>query len=98
MNITNSNEFVLIMKSLAHPDRIKIICAIFNDSHNVTEIGRISGISQPSLSAHLRVIHSSGLISQYRKGKEIYYSIDDPKYIKMLDSISDIWCNDQDTS
>lgn len=98
IKIAHPKEFVKIMKALAHEDRIKIVCAIYNDSHNVTDIGKLSGILQPSLSAHLRVIHNSGLISQARKGKEIYYTITNPTYITMLKSISAIWCKNDNTS
>lgn len=41
----------------------------------VNEIVAQTGVSQPTVSHHLKVLRDAGLVTMRRKGKEIYYSL-----------------------
>jgi ArsR family transcriptional regulator len=41
------------------------------------------GASQPNISKHLQALCQGGLISRRRKGLNIYYSIADPRVLKL---------------
>jgi len=74
-------DIAAIAKVLAHPARVAILqyisaqnACICNDI--VAEIG----LSQPTISQHLQVIRSAGLIKGSFEGKSICYCLDVPRF------------------
>lgn len=70
-------------KSLGVPARHKIYGYLKeNDDVTVSELVGLVGLRQPTVSYHLRGMQSNGLLSSTKKGKEVYYSINEncPSY------------------
>ena len=42
---------------------------------SVSEIVAQMGVTQPTVSHHLKILRDAGLVSAERRGKEIYYSL-----------------------
>ena len=67
-----SNLFSL----LSHPIRIKILWLLKKKkSLNVHEIQKELDISQSNVSQHLSLLRTNKLVTEERKGKEVYYSL-----------------------
>ena len=64
-----------ILKALGHPVRLLIIKTLLRSHCNVTNLEKISGLSQSGVSQHLRILRLSGIIDPERVGKEICYHI-----------------------
>ncbi|MCL5990258.1 MAG: metalloregulator ArsR/SmtB family transcription factor, partial [Candidatus Thermoplasmatota archaeon] len=78
-----------IARALSNPERTMIIEVLASGTHNVGSIVKSTGISQSKVSTHLSELHSVGLVSSHRSGREIRYSlIPEP-----LESYS-IWLDD----
>ncbi len=57
--------------------RIKILCALFEQERNVTEICELVGMSQSAISHQLRLLKQADLVTSRREGKTMIYSLAD---------------------
>ena len=78
----------VMLRQLAHPDRLRII-EILEDTKEapVHEIMTTSGLPQSAASQHLTQMKRVGLLNSARRGKEVWYSIADPRSLTILDCI-----------
>ncbi len=76
-----SNLFSL----LSHPLRIKILWWLKKKkSLNVHELQKELNISQSNVSQHLSILRTNKLVTEERKGKEVYYSLTASKKISKV--------------
>lgn len=75
----------LIFQTLADYNRLGIIRLICENETSVGEIVKVTRLSQPLVSHHLRVLKDSGILGTKRKGPFIFYYIRDKK---ILDAIN----------
>ena len=66
-------------KALADPVRVQILQLLREARAEVCQcdLQPLFGISQPTLSHHLKKLHAAGLIEVERRGKWAYYAIDE---------------------
>ena len=64
-----------LLKTLANPDRLILLCQLSLGEHCVSELEDLLGIQQPTLSQQLAVLREAGAVSTRREGKQIFYSI-----------------------
>ena len=74
MNILKNMTKVL--KALADENMIKIL-HLLNEKKDlcVCEIREVIGLSQPTISSHLKLLENSGLVTYRKDGKWVNYSI-----------------------
>ncbi|MEK7576140.1 MAG: metalloregulator ArsR/SmtB family transcription factor [Patescibacteria group bacterium] len=58
---------------LADQTRIRIIDAIKKEQTNVSFLAQAIGLTQPTISYHLKMLDSAGFITKERRGRETYY-------------------------
>lgn len=63
-------------KALSDPTRRKILELLQDQEMNAGEIANHFHMTKPSISHHLSILKSSGLIIDERKGQNIDYSLD----------------------
>jgi len=61
--------------ALGNKERLKIVSALKDNDHCVCELEAILDKSQPSISHHLRILESVGLIRSFKKGKFTHYDL-----------------------
>lgn len=77
-------ENVEKMKVLAHPVRYSIIAILtINKKMTVTEIYEELGLRQAAISNHLKLLHTSHMLTSRKSGKNIYYSVNKKTFNKM---------------
>ena len=64
-----------LMKALANPDRLMLLCQLSQGEHNVGELEAALGITQPTLSQQLTVLREEALVSTRREGKHVFYRL-----------------------
>ena len=79
---------------LANPDRLLLLCQLSQGEKCVGGLEELVGVYQPTLSQQLGVMRKQGLVSTRREGRQIYYSIKDPKVLAVLDNLYDLYCSD----
>lgn len=73
-----------LMKVLANPDRLLLLCQLAQGELRVGELEARLGIVQPTLSQQLGVLREEGLVATRREGKSIYYRIASPQALAVM--------------
>ncbi|MDQ5845803.1 MAG: metalloregulator ArsR/SmtB family transcription factor [Acidobacteriota bacterium] len=68
-----------ICKAFAHPGRLQILDLLGESERGVSELQEALGISKTSLSQHLSILKSAGVLATRREGKQIYCSLAMPE-------------------
>jgi len=78
-----------MFKALSDPTRLKII-NLLTESQNlcVGVIAEKTGMSQPAISQHLKVLKTAGLLDAKKMGLEMHYSINPKKVTEFKDIIN----------
>lgn len=87
-----SGEAAALLKALAHPGRLLLLCQLVDSELGVSELGERSGIAQPSLSQQLGVLRAEGLVGTRRDGKRIVYRIASPAAVALLQTLHRLFC------
>ncbi len=82
-----------LMKVLANPDRLMILCQLSQGEKRVGELEELLGIVQPTLSQQLTVLRDERLVNTRREGKNIYYTLDSPKAMAVIETLYQQFCN-----
>lgn len=80
----NTSEVAKIFKALSDDTRIKIALSLsIEDELCVCDVANIIGSSVATASHHLRLLKNLGIAKYRKKGKLVFYSIDDD-HVKQL--------------
>ncbi|MEO9168975.1 MAG: metalloregulator ArsR/SmtB family transcription factor [Aestuariivirga sp.] len=80
------------LKSLANPQRLRILCLIIEGERPVGEIAETIGANQSSVSQNLALMRREGLVVPRRDGQTIYYRLADKNVVKIFKLLSDMFC------
>lgn len=78
-------EAARFLKSIAHRDRLKLLCGLLEGEQTVATIEAQVGASQSAVSQHLARLRAEGILAARRNGRQIYYSISDPMVRKLIE-------------
>ena len=82
----NFNKISEILKVLGHPIRLKIASNLLEGMEcNVNALVEKLGVPQSTVSQHLGILKSRGLINCKKKGVETCYYIEDDRIRKIMD-------------
>jgi DNA-binding transcriptional ArsR family regulator len=88
MKKTSYEHIAGIFKALAHPTRAKIVDGLIRkDECNVTKMVENLGIPQPTVSQHLNILRSHGILEGYRKGNQVCYKVVNEQVKKIFSAI-----------
>lgn len=73
-----------VIKTLGHPDRLRIVELLKFEDMKVKEIQERLGLTQAVTSQHLRQMYHLGIVRSKRIGQSVAYSIGSPLVTKML--------------
>ncbi len=84
------------LKMLAHPQRLRLIEILEREQEvPVHTLVEETGFPQAVVSQHLNQMRRSGLLNAKRRGKEMWYSITDPRALSILNCIC-THCSEKD--
>ena len=87
-----SEQAAKLLKALANPDRLLLLCQLVEQEKSVAELGDLTGIAQPSLSQQLSVLRAENLVVTRREGKSIFYRIEAPEVHAVLQTLYKLYC------
>ncbi len=91
MQAAASNACAL-MKVLANPDRLLILCQLIEGEKRVGELEALLGILQPTLSQQLTVLRDEALVTTRRDGKSIYYALASAPALAVINVLYNQFC------
>jgi DNA-binding transcriptional ArsR family regulator len=87
---TEEDNIVKIAKALSDKTRIKILVEIAKlKSVNCHEAEKIAGLSQPTVSHHLKILVEAGLLNAIKTGRYVEISVNKKELDRFADLISD---------
>ncbi len=72
------DEIAELLKALAHPIRLCIVKGLLENSCNVSNMQECLNIPQSTVSQHISILKTRGIIKGTRNGTEINYSVNNP--------------------
>ncbi len=87
-----ADEVASLLKTLAHPARLMLACALAENEYSVSTLEEKLGIHQPSLSQHLGVLREAGVVKTRREAKQIFYRLTEKKAARLIQALYDIFC------
>ena len=89
----SAGKAVALLKVLANPDRLLLLCQLSQGERRVGELESLLGIAQPTLSQQLGVLREEGLVSTRREGKHIVYRITSPEALAVMAVLYEHYCS-----
>ncbi len=84
-----------VAKALAHPIRLQIIELLLDKTELcVCEIVKDIGESQSTISKHLRILKSAGLVDNRKDGLMVFYRLRVPCILKFFECLDRVLIND----
>lgn len=90
----SEKDTVEFAKALADDTRQQIMLLCCCRRMSVGEIVEALDVSQPTVSHHLSILRSAGLVKVEREGKRVYYTIDQRKLASCCCNLSDTFSPD----
>ncbi|MBF0289089.1 MAG: winged helix-turn-helix transcriptional regulator [SAR324 cluster bacterium] len=81
------------IKVLAHPARLKILCALRAGEQTVQNLEKYTGIVQATLSQHLSLLKDRGMVKARREGNFSIYSLANGEVMEIFSLIQRMYCH-----
>ena len=81
-----------LLKTLASPHRLMIVCQLVERPRSVGELIQLLGLRQATVSQHLALLRKSGLVSAQRVGQIVWYSISSAPAQHLLKALYEVYC------
>ena len=91
----NSERASKFLKGLANENRLVVLCALSEGEKNVSELEKLLGIRQPTLSQQLARLRADNLVGTRRESKQIFYSIASEEAELVIDLLYKLFCKEE---
>lgn len=81
-----------LLKVLANPDRLLLLCQMTQDEYCVADLEEMTGIRQPTLSQQLTILREAELVHTRREGKQIFYNIASNEAMAVMQVLYELYC------
>lgn len=75
--VRQTHQLADLFSALADPTRVRIVAALDDREMCVGDIAATIGLSQSATSHQLRALREQGLLRATRRGRMVYYTVDD---------------------
>lgn len=87
-----ADEAGALLKALAHPYRLIIICQLIEKERSVGELAALLDIRDSTVSQHLALLRKDGLVEARRDGQTVWYSIGSEPARELIATLYRIYC------
>lgn len=87
-----AGEVSEILKVIASPHRLLMLCKLVDDEVSVGDLAAELGVRDAVASQHLSILRRSGVVSTRRDGQTIYYQLADPRIRSLIETLYRKFC------
>ena len=87
-----SEEVCVLLKLLASPSRLMIVCHLLGGERSVGELVELLGTSQSTVSQNLALLRSREIVSTRREAQTIWYSISSEPVRRIVETLHQVSC------
>ena len=80
-----------MLKLLASEQRLLLLCRLVEGEASVGVLAEHAKLAQSTASQHLAKMRAEGLVATRREAQTIYYRLEDPAAMRVLDTLCDIY-------
>ncbi|WP_428162128.1 ArsR/SmtB family transcription factor [Diaphorobacter sp.] len=82
-----------LLQAVGNPSRLLVLCLLIEYGEmTVGALNEVVGLSPSALSQHLARMREEGLVTYRREAQTLHYRIDDPRVIRLIAALRDIFC------
>jgi len=81
-----------LLKSIAHPIRLKVLCFLMDGEKTVGEIEKEFGSTISNISQHLTILRKMHIIHRRKEANFMFYSIKDDRILKLISTLKNLYC------
>lgn len=85
-----------LLKVMSNEDRLLLLCQLVEQRLNVSELEKLTGIRQPSLSQQLAILREEKLVATVREGRYVYYRLANDDVMRIMRTLWDIYCSPEE--
>ena len=93
MENTQIDDVARLLKSIAHPIRLKILCLLQDGELSVGDLLTAVQTTNGNLSQHLAILRHQGIIVSHKEANFIYNRIADPRILSLMRGMQSLFCN-----
>lgn len=79
-----------VMKALAHPTRLFIVDELARGERCVCELRDMVGADISTVSKHLTLLKTAGLVSDDKRGQQVFYRLKTPCVLGFFDCVQQV--------
>ena len=79
-----------VIKALAHPSRLFIVDELSRNERCVAELTDMVGADMSTISKHLSVLKSAGIVRDEKRGSQVIYYLRVPCILKFFDCVGEV--------
>ena len=92
-NDNEVSDLALLLKSISHPIRLKILCLLQDEELTVSKIREEVETSGANITQHLNIMRNQGIIASRKEANFIYNSIADERIIELMKTMKELFCS-----
>jgi ArsR family transcriptional regulator len=86
------NKTADLLKVLAHPIRLKIICQLGREEKAVQQLVDNVGSTQSNVSQHLAIMRNAGVLTYKKNATQVLYRVSEPSAIDLVELLKKVYC------
>lgn len=90
--IPASDKAAELLRSLSHPQRLLVLCALGGQEKSVAQLREELSIEQVPMSQQLMRLRADGLVESRREGTTVYYRIARPEVLIVVEALHEAYC------
>ena len=90
VNMSRYDALAEILKAIAHPTRLLIVEELSKKPLCVSELTTIIGADTSTVSKHLALMKSNGIVDSSKNGNQVYYSLRVPCVLNFISCIESV--------
>ena len=79
-----------IVKALAHPTRLFLVDELSRGERCVCELTRMVGADMSTVSKHLAVLRSAGIVEDEKRGSQVFYTLRCPCVLNFFTCVESV--------
>lgn len=81
-----------LMRSLSHPQRLLVLCALVDGEKSVAQLRDVLEIDQVPMSQQLMRLRADGLVEGRREGTSVFYRIAREEVLQVIAALHKAFC------
>ncbi len=89
-------EMAKMLKTMAHPIRLKILCLLQDQEMTVGEIHRQVQTTNANVSQHLNILRNQGIIDYRKNANFIVNRISEGRILELIKTMHELFCTEEE--